>query len=91
MFNTYRGVYMFGKKKKKNKKGKPTAGEIKDDLAERWRKSGSLGKNERVSTENASKTMKAAKEVMKENPLTKDRFQLRKKTQEKLKKQHREN
>jgi len=59
------------KKKRGNKKKvkELTAGEVKDELAKKWRKSGSLGKKESLSMENASATMKAAKEVIKNSPI----------------------
>lgn len=73
------------KKEPKGNKFKGTAGSIKEELAKKWRKSGSLGKNEKLSTENASKTMKAAKEVMKKNGRL-PKSGVIKKTQEKLEK-----
>ncbi|MFW5902711.1 MAG: hypothetical protein ACOCTT_02380 [archaeon] len=60
-----------------------TAGSVKDELAKKWRKSGSLGKKEKISKRNASVTMRAAKEAIKENPNA-SKKEIARKTQEKL-------
>lgn len=44
------------------------AGEVKDELAKKWKRTGSLGKKENLSKKNAAATMRAANNVMKKNP-----------------------
>ncbi len=69
------------RKKRENKRF--TAGGIKDQLAREYRKTGTLGKEEKLSIENASKVMKGAKEIMNRNP-NMSKQQVMQETQKKL-------
>ncbi len=75
-------------KKKREKKFDFTPGDIKDELEKMYRKSGSLGKNENLSKENASKIKETAEKVMESNT-TLPREEVIKETQKRLREEKR--